>query len=149
MKFHFLRPNFLSLVLLIGSGSGILQAAEAFETETGTRPQAFSRVRISSSGFNYVPRIKISKHIKALSSDPVVWNGMLPVGGAVVNLPVTSHFLRLSVYCNNSYMGTSYINHDDLINLVAIEYCQRGRNAVILRYGDGTEVPIQFGNAKL
>ncbi len=133
-----------ALLLVSGFICFQLQAAEPQDDEP--RP-----VRVLVSGYNPL-QFKISEqmHLIGNSYDPVVWQGHVPTGqeGVFVDLPVSTHPLRISVRSGGLYLGTAHINTNEASTLESIQCRHLGGvfagaseyYALHLIFSDGTEL---------
>ncbi len=101
--------NMLILLSICLVGSMYAAAEVALETETGTVKERQVTVTVCNSDLQSY-YFKISKNVKGLSSDPVVWDGIPEVKGTDVNLPVSDYHIRISIYSEKPSAGKRIVS---------------------------------------
>ncbi|HML19718.1 MAG TPA: hypothetical protein PKD74_04045 [Candidatus Dependentiae bacterium] len=111
--------NMLMLFMLCFVGG--MQAAAELETEMET--VAGKQVSVYNSRL-MLYYFKISKNIRGVSTDPVVWDGVPSADGTVVIFPRCAHPIRVTIYDQKPSqvrrahrVGYTYINPDEVERL--------------------------------
>jgi len=110
-----------ALLLFMLCFVGGMQAAAELETETGI--VAGKQVSVYNS--RLMPYyFKISKNIRGVSTDPVVWDGVPSEEGTAVTFPRCAHPIRVTIYDKkpsqmkrSNRVGYTYINRDEVEHL--------------------------------